>query len=55
MIKSRRYCLTCKKITTFKLRNRKLLKHSICGECGNTKAVSPKYAKEKGLIKQGGK
>ena len=58
MIKSRRYCLKCRKVTTFKLRkNRKndLLRHSKCSECKNTRSLSISYAKEEGYIKQGGK
>jgi len=50
MIKSRRYCLKCKEITTFKLKRNKLLKHSKCSECGCTRALSIKYAKEEGYI-----
>lgn len=52
MRKSRRYCLNCKKITTFKYKRK--LGHSKCSECGNTTALSIKYAKEQGYIKQGG-
>lgn len=56
MIKSRRYCVTCKKITTFKLKKNcknKLLKHSKCSECGNIFAISKRHAKQVGYI--GGK
>ena len=57
MIKSRRYCLRCKKVTTFKFKKNKknkLLRHSKCSECGNVKALSIRYAREEGYI-QGGK
>ena len=56
MKKSRRYCLKCKEVTTFKLKkNLKniLLKHSKCSECNCTRALSIKYAKEQGYIKGG--
>ena len=56
MIKSRRYCLKCEKVTTFKLKKNpknKLLRHSKCSECNCTKALSIKYAKEQGYIKGG--
>ncbi len=56
MKKSRRYCVKCRKITTFKLKiNKKnnLLRHSKCSECGGFKAWSKTHAEEKGLI--GGK
>jgi len=56
MKKSRRYCLKCKKATTFKFKKNlknKLLRHSKCSECGGTKSLSVKHAKEAGLIKGG--
>ena len=53
MKKSRRYCLNCKKVTTFKFKKNKknkLLKHSKCSQCGRTKALSIRYAKEEKYI-----
>ncbi len=56
MIKSRRYCLNCKEITTFKFKKNKknnLLRHSKCSRCGKAKALSISHAKEEGYIKGG--
>jgi len=53
MKKSRRYCLKCKKVTTFKLKKNpknKLLRHSKCSKCGNVEALSIEHAKERGYI-----
>ncbi len=53
MKKSRRYCVKCKKITTFKLKKNpknKLLRHSKCSECGGVKALNIEHAKELKLI-----
>ena len=58
MKKSRRYCVKCKKVTTFKLKKIKkndMLRHSKCSKCGNVKALNIEHAIELGLIKQGGR
>jgi len=48
MKKSRRYCLNCKKVTTFKLKKR--IGHSECSECGGCRAWSKRHAKLKGKL-----
>ncbi len=56
MIKSRRYCVRCEKVTTFKFKKNiknNLLGHSKCSECRGVKALSIEHAKELKLI--GGK
>jgi len=53
MFKSRRFCLNCGKITTFKCKGKKTGYHSVCAECGGTRATLPLKKKKKMIKKMG--